>query len=218
MLVVFSLAYADTVYLKNGRHITGLIKVEDDSGVELEVSGGSIRFGRSEINRIERSGPEDTSVILRKMKSDKKQSEDRQKKLRLDAEQRPRGVEFIDDSKGMLVKVILNDAIGATLVLDTGASTVMLKKSVAEKLGIKLDGSLIDAKLTLADGREIKAKQVILKTVKVQDYVASNVAAVIPIEDSNVLIEYDGLLGMSFLKNFNFKIDHDQNKLILERR
>ncbi|MCX5711180.1 MAG: retropepsin-like aspartic protease [Candidatus Omnitrophica bacterium] len=194
-----------------------MIKAEDNSGVELEVSGGLIKFSNSEINKIVRSSPDESASIRQKIESDKKQSADRMKQRRLEEERKPRDVEFSSDSRGILIKTVLNNSVGATLVLDTGASAVMLKKSVAEKLGINLDSGPSDVKITVADGREIMAKHIFLKSVKVQDYEARDVEAVIPLEESGVPLIYDGLLGMSYLKNFNFKVDHKENKLILEK-
>ena len=91
----------------------------------------------------------------------------------------------------------------------------MLRRHVADKLGIKLDKP--DAKVTLANGKTVDAKQVTLRSVKVQDSEAFNVGAVILMEEDNGLGAADGLLGMSFLKNFSFKIDQKYKKLILEK-
>ena len=58
---------------------------------------------------------------------------------------------------------------------------------------------------------------VILGSVGVQDSEVENIeAAILPEEDSASIPE-DGLLGMSFLKKFNFKIDQKNDKLILEK-
>jgi predicted aspartyl protease len=71
--------------------------------------------------------------------------------------------------------------------------------------------------LIMADGRKTEAKMVILESVSVQDSEIKNIeAAVLPEKDSAAVPE-DGLLGMSFLKKFNFKIDQKNDKLILEK-
>jgi predicted aspartyl protease len=66
----------------------------------------------------------------------------------------------------------------------------------------------------LADGSKVKAKPVILKSIKVGDAQLNNVQAAI-IEKKGIS-EEDGLLGMSFLKNFLVRINTKENKLILE--
>jgi len=48
-------SYADTLKLKNGRSIEGIIKKEDAGMVELEIGAGSAKFLKSEIAEILRS-------------------------------------------------------------------------------------------------------------------------------------------------------------------
>ena len=50
-----SQASADTLFLKNGRSIDGLIKKEDVDNVELEISFGSMKFSKKQIDSIVRS-------------------------------------------------------------------------------------------------------------------------------------------------------------------
>jgi clan AA aspartic protease (TIGR02281 family) len=114
-----------------------------------------------------------------------------------------------------MVKALLNGELPVNLVLDTGASAIMLKRALAEKLGIKLDKP--DTKVTLADGKTVSAKHIILESVKVQDSEVSKVDAVMLLEEESALGPVDGLLGMSFLKHFSFKIDRKDKKLILEK-
>jgi clan AA aspartic protease (TIGR02281 family) len=211
------LVYADTVYLKNGRHIKGLIKSEDNSGIELEVAGGSVKLNKSEIARIEKSGREESARIRQNMEKEQQDSQERMKNRIRDKEREPKDVEFSRDSGGMLLKATLNDSIDATLVLDTGASIIMLKRDVAQNLGINLDNAKPEMMMTVADGRQVPAKRVVLNSVKVQDSEAYNVEAAVLLEEYGGPGMHDGLLGMSFLKNFKFTIDHKENKLVLEK-
>jgi len=209
---------ADTLYLKNERSIEGIIKIEDGESIELEVcSGGSVRLKKSEIERIEKSTPEESGALRQKWERQKKESEDRLLRQRLEEEREPKKVEFSNAIQGIVVEATLNRKVQASLILDTGASIIMLRKNIAEKLGIKLDQVKPDMKVTVADGRQINAKHIILESVKVEKVEADNVDAAVLLDEVGDVSFGDGLLGMSFLKRFNFKIDHKDKKLILEK-
>ena len=215
-LVIFTTnVYADTLYLKNGRQIEGIIKSENDGVVEMEVYGGSIKMHNNDIDRIERLGEEDNEALRNKWGTQKTAFENKLRQYKIEEEHKPKEVEFSDENQSITVKALINEDVTTSLVLDTGASTIMLRRHVADKLGIKLDKP--DAKVTLANGKTVDAKQVTLRSVKVQDSEAFNVGAVILMEEDNGLGAADGLLGMSFLRNFSFKIDQKYKKLILEK-
>lgn len=113
--------------------------------------------------------------------------------------------------------MVLNNKVETTMVLDTGASLVLVTRGVAKNLGIKLDNLKPDIKIRVADGRTVDASRIVLKNVRVEDCEAHNIDAVVLMSDRGDFGFRDGLLGMSFLKNFNFKIDHKDKKLILEK-
>jgi predicted aspartyl protease len=58
---------------------------------------------------------------------------------------------------------------------------------------------------------------VILNKIKINDVEAKNVLAGIILEENSGLMLRDGLLGMTFLKRFNFKIDRKNMKLVLDK-
>lgn len=215
--IFVSVAKADIIYLKNGRSIEGLIKVEDENGVELEVGFGTVRFDRVQIERIEKSGLQEAVAIKRKWERQKVENEKRILERQLEEEKQPKKIEFSHDQAGMVVGVLINKKIEASLVLDTGASVVMLTKGMGEKLGINLEDDKNLAQVQLADGRKAEAKRIILESVKVENIEAENVEAIILLNDIGEASFKDGLLGMSFLSKFNFKIDHSKKQLILEK-
>ena len=100
--------------------------------------------------------------------------------------------------------------------MDTGASIMMLRKDVAKKLGLDLDTAKFDMQVQLADGRKVNAKYVVLESVKVQNSEALNVDAAVLLDEADISFG-EGLLGMSFLSRFNFKVDQKEKKLILEK-
>lgn len=99
----------------------------------------------------------------------------------------------------------------ASLLIDTGASTVVLPASMIETLGFR-NVDLRDGWTQAVSGR-IPIKRGILASVRVGDAVAEN------IEVSFIADEYLGnqrILGMSFLRSFRiFSFDDKSSELIL---
>lgn len=115
---------------------------------------------------------------------------------------------------GMAVKATLNGEVTCVLAVDTGAAVVVISKDVADRLEINPNDSMEDVRFTLADGSLIKSKVVRIKSVTVGNSTVYDVAAAVI--DNPPGPGVDGLLGMSFLNNFNIKMDVANEKLILE--
>lgn len=211
-------ASADTLHLKNGRSIEGLIKKEDAHNVGLEISFGSMKFSRDQIERIERSTPAQAELIRQEWEKERIKAQERAKAAEEIKERQPKQVNMDNKSGHIMVVTTLNKKVKANFILDTGASIILLSNKIAASLGIDTNSNAATTtELTLADGRKINAKMIILDSVSVEGVEAQKVeAAVLPPGDSNVIAN-DGLLGMSFLKKFNFKIDYKYGKLILEK-
>jgi len=63
-LAIFILdANGDTIYLKNGRKIEGLIKKEIEDGVWLDVGSGAVKLRWEQIENIYRSTPDEVKAI-----------------------------------------------------------------------------------------------------------------------------------------------------------
>jgi len=113
----------------------------------------------------------------------------------------------------VVVKASINGKVRASLLVDTGATIVTLSRRVFEKLELGPEAQRGEAEVTLADGRKLKALVVVLDSVEVGGMRARRVeAAVLPESDPQA----DGLLGMSFLKHFSFRLDTERNRLILK--
>jgi aspartyl protease family protein len=90
------------------------------------------------------------------------------------------------------------------MILDTGASSVVLPYSVAIECGVKPDDSGVPMIATIADGSKVKGKRVLLDSVRVGKFPAEHVEAdVLPPEAKNAPL----LLGMTFLSKFNVSIN-----------
>ena len=209
-------AFADTLYLKNGRNIQGLIKSENESAIELEVNGGIAKFKKSEIDKIEKVSSEEAGQIRKKWEGERKDLQERISQQQLEEENKPRKHEFSQGDQGILLAVILNKKVEASLILDTGASIMILRKDVVKKLGLDLDAAKFDMQVQLADGRKVNAKHVVLESVKVQNSEALSVDAAVLLDEADINFG-EGLLGMSFLSRFNFKVDQKEKKLTLEK-
>ncbi|MDD3345769.1 MAG: retropepsin-like aspartic protease [Candidatus Omnitrophica bacterium] len=211
-------ALADVIYLKNGRSIEGLVKKESAEEVELEIIFGSMKFSRMQIDHISRSSGQEAEAIRKEWDSEKKKARERDRKEELERESEPKKVNVDRRSGHVRVMTTLNNRVKADLILDTGASLVLLSKRIAGMLGLAPGGrNTTPVELIMADGRKTSASMVVLDSVKVEGVEARNVEAVILAEKDSASMPEDGLLGMSFLKKFNFKIDQKNDKLILEK-
>ena len=97
--------------------------------------------------------------------------------------------------KGRLVNV--------RLLLDTGSTNITLHKKIAGKLLIKKPQK---GKIRVAGGDVVDAWAVRLDSVKVGPHTEKNLVAGI-IEHQGPDVPFDGLLGMNFLKYYQYTID-----------
>ena len=235
-------AHADTISLKNGGSIAGIIEKEDDKSVEVNTGFGTVTFKKAEIKDIERSSAEESRKITRKweekrdeLKSKEKEFEEardkrsesayenwiedeKAKKLKEEGAAKQINIVREPDGKGIMVEALLNNRVKANLILDTGASIIALSRKVGEELGIDLSDTKKDVmEMRLADGSKTMAKAIILDSVKVQDVEVKNVMAAIMLDQVPVIGVTEGLLGMSFLSKFNLKTDLKSMKMSLEK-
>ncbi|MBN1913743.1 MAG: retroviral-like aspartic protease family protein [Candidatus Omnitrophica bacterium] len=206
-------ARADVLYLKNGRSIEGLVRREDTREIELNIGFGTVMFPMEEIASISRSSDEEAQNIRQQWQAQKNKAEEERAKK----ERAPKGIDLHKGKNYLGVDVLLNNRVGASLVIDTGASLVVLLHKTAEKLGLVFGEREKKLQMQLVDGRKIDARYIILDSIKIQDMEAREVEAAVLLEDIDDPSLNDGLLGMSFFKKFNFKIDQKNKKLILEK-
>lgn len=118
-------------------------------------------------------------------------------------------------SEGQItVEAYINEHTYTRLVLDTGASLVVISEGLARQLNIDPEGIEDEMEVLVADGSVVKAKPILLASVKVEGAEARNVSAVI-IKDPGTE-GAEGLLGMSFLEHFTIHIDKAGKGLVLE--
>jgi len=241
-LCAASLAHADTINLKNGGSIAGIIEKEDDRSVEVNTGFGTVTFKKDQIKNIERSSAEESRNMAGKWEEKKKELISRTKEFEEARDKRFKGAyeNWMEDEKakrleegraakqismvrepggkGIMVEVLLNNRAKVNLMLDTGASVIVLSRKVGEELGMDLSDAKKDVmEMRLADGRKTAAKVVILDSVKIQDVEVKNVMAAIMLDQVPAIGVTEGLLGMSFLSKFNLKTDLKSMKMSLEK-
>jgi len=116
-------------------------------------------------------------------------------------------------SGSMFVNVTVGETM-VPMVLDSGASMVILPSETATKLGITVPPGAQPMRLMLADGRSISASGVVIPKMRVGLFEVENVDAAV-LEPNATGAE--PLLGMTFLANFKFEIDGPSKTLKLMR-
>jgi aspartyl protease family protein len=108
------------------------------------------------------------------------------------------------DNEVPTVEVTLNGTVVREMVIDSGASMVCLTADLAEQLKMVPTEKDETIQFKMADGKEVDAKHMVLKSVRVGQFTVADVdCAVLP----KSLVAAEPLLGGTFLNNFIFKID-----------
>jgi clan AA aspartic protease (TIGR02281 family) len=121
---------------------------------------------------------------------------------------------YTQDSGSLVVEAMINQRVKARLVVDTGASLVVISQNIANQLGIEALDKNNFFYTTVADGSKVKAYPVLIETLQVGNALMRNVQAAVLEENGRGI--GDGLLGMSFLGNFALEIDAKSKSIVLK--
>lgn len=232
---------ADTLELKKGSIFEGIITKETSDSVELDIGSGTLVFSKQIINKIHRSTPEELDILREKIESEnegmktrdeeftearKKRFEEYEKWAREGAMKKASegiaGDEIkllkAENSKDLMVEVVINGSAKATLILDTGSYDIVLTRRMGEVLGIDFSDTKNKVKSIRLAGKERLAKVVDLDSIRIQDIEEKGLIADVLFEDVDVLGLKDGLLGLAYLNRFNCVIDLDRMKMRLQRK
>ena len=111
-----------------------------------------------------------------------------------------------------IVEVQINGDVKANLMVDTGATMVILSESLGERLGVKNKNAFPSMSFNTAGGK-VESPLFVLESLKIGK------AEVFGLEAStnpNFTGNVDGLLGMSFLGEFKVEIDRENSKMLLK--
>ncbi|MBL7156767.1 MAG: TIGR02281 family clan AA aspartic protease [Candidatus Omnitrophica bacterium] len=226
-------AVAGTIELKNGEIITADIIKETEEAVVISRQNGKFIYSivKERIKNIRKSTLEERDRQKKKEarfygtgkekeKSRQERPEEHYKernKKEIIAARKARGIAKIEFSKNRfgVVDARLNGEVAASLMVDTGASLVVVSKETAGKLGFEETARMREITVLLADGSKAKAFPITLDSVEVDGLEIENVKGAISEKSPGQGI--DGLLGMSFLRYFHVRLDTKENCLILER-
>lgn len=113
-------------------------------------------------------------------------------------------------NNSVIVKVLINGRQSGRFILDTGASCVVISERFAKKLNIDIS-NIRPEDAFVADGSKINSYPAMLASVAVGKFKSENVEArVIKTQPGENI---DGLLGMTYLKNYDLSLDAQANKL-----
>ncbi|MFA5260388.1 MAG: retropepsin-like aspartic protease [Candidatus Omnitrophota bacterium] len=116
---------------------------------------------------------------------------------------------------GLVAEVTVNRRTKARFLVDTGAEQMQISQSLARRLKMDLRRAE-PVSVRVAGGTAVAARAVMLKEVRIGRARVENVQAIVI--DREGAMDYDGLLGMSFLSHFNFQVDTQNARLILRKR
>ena len=119
---------------------------------------------------------------------------------------------MILEGNRILIPVTFNNngvELDVNLLLDTGASQIVLTRSVADQLGIV---ALKKGLAQVAGGSNIYTELGKVSYLKVGPFRMED-AGVLIIAHEGAPVNYSGLLGMNFLKNVEYAIDY-KNQVI----
>ena len=110
------------------------------------------------------------------------------------------------------IKALLNDQIEVNLLLDTGATVTLIDESIINTL----EHTVLDEKVKMnTAGGVITAKHVQLNSFSIQNNSIDKMKMISsPLKNR----DFDGLLGMNYLKEFDFYIDQENSILYLNQK
>ncbi|MDH4379513.1 MAG: TIGR02281 family clan AA aspartic protease [Vampirovibrionales bacterium] len=119
-------------------------------------------------------------------------------------------IPLMNQTNALMVSAKLNDRATGTFVVDTGATYTSISQELADSMGpgLRYVGTV---RITTANG-QIDVPKVVIDRIRINNLEARNVeATVINLHKGG---SFSGLLGLSFLRNFQLTINPKSNQLV----
>ena len=116
-------------------------------------------------------------------------------------------------AKRILIPVVLNGSVTATMLVDTGAAGMFVSGKLAERLGIfeKDEGNLMETVAGI--GGSAPAILTIIDSIRINSLKAD----FIPARVTHLFEEeFDGLVGMDFISDYSINIDSKDHVIVFE--
>ena len=207
------LACADTIYTQDDRVWKGFIVGETVGELKLDLGFDVAVLEKHKIIRVVYSNPQEAVVISQDLETRRQYY----KNILIQRNGKAQEVPLVNFNGHVLVDVLLEGNVKARLLLDTGSTLTFLSSNIADRLGLPEKGSREMIEAITSDGRKQKMALSSVKSLRAGAVEAHDVQVAILPQTNDKMPYVDGLLGVSFLSRFNFKIDYQRNKLVLER-
>lgn len=119
-------------------------------------------------------------------------------------------IPLLNRKNALMLNATIDHQVSGTFIVDTGATYTSISQDMADQLkgGLTHIGSV---RITTANG-QIKVPKVLIKSITINGLEAHNVeATIINMHHGS---SFSGLLGLSFIRQFQLTIDPVQNQLV----
>lgn len=124
----------------------------------------------------------------------------------------PGAIPLIKENEQYSLEVVLPDGLNANLMLDTGAGMTVIKPELVDRIGSEYIKERGEVLLNTANG-PVTARKVALASLTLGSLdLPETEIALLPLENLN----YDGLLGMNVLSQFEFFIDQNNQVMYIK--
>jgi len=182
------------------------------TGMLMSFISNNIQAGRSFTNEDLEQYMDGPSPSEERVETTETQTEEDSSKT----EERPLKkytVPYSGNSRRIIIPVTFNGRVTAKMLLDTGAPGMHISDILAEKLGL-LDSMESNMWVTIGGiGGEVPAIFTIIDSIRVGEAEDNFIPTFI---SPSVSSEFDGLIGMDFMANYEVRIDTKKRVVIFE--